>query len=412
MDHMSIPGGHRWDLEDGSAIEVLDIDWSQSGRLYVNVLAFSEGGSLGGGKLELSNSGERYKLAREIASHNGTNPQPWADVLLAVWTGMDEQRRSGIERFAPVNLTDYDEPEPMRDTIEKMVPELVTTEWYGDNGQCKSILVAGMCTCISMGFDFLGLATLMGPTVILDWELSRDITLGRLYKIARGYGLTRPPSIFYQSMASPLGQNLPDIMTWCENVKPSLVCVDSMGPASGGDPGDHAKVIDLMSKLRLIKATSLVVDHQSKPTGAQSYSSKRSFGSGYKGHLARSSIQVEMVSNVPGKASVVLRHQKNNFGPKIAPMAVHVIFDSNAIKFQVADIAEAEFQDTDAIPNEMKIKRYLQEAGEGTKEQIMEEIGIASSGSFDNAVTKLRKTGGMPAQLARTEGGNRIYRLL
>ncbi len=411
MEHVTIPGGHRWELEDGSALEVLDTDWSQSGRLYVNLRSLGEGGFLGGGRLELSSSGERYKIAKEIASHNGANPQHWNDVLLSVWSSLDEQRRSGIERFAPVNLSEYDEPEPMRYTIENMVPELVTTEWFGDNGQCKSILVGAMATCIPMGFDFLDLATDMGPTVILDWELNQDITLGRLYKIARGYGLNRLPGIYYQSMSSPLGANLPDIMAWCENIQPSLVCVDSMGPASGGDPGDHAKVIELMSKLRHIKATSLVVDHQSKPSGAQTYSSKRSFGSGYKGHLARSSIQVEMVSNVPGKASVILRHQKNNFGPKLPPLAVHVIFEIDTIRFQLADINEPEFQDTADIPNDLKIERYLQAAGQGTKKEIMKETGITISGTFDNAITKMRKAGKIPKSLERTEGENRIYRL-
>ena len=75
-----------------------------------------------------------------------------------------------------------------------------------------------------------------------------------------------------------------------------------------------------MTKLRLIKTTSMVVDHQSKPNVGQSYAAKRAFGSGYKGFLSRSNLQIEMVSNVPGTASVVLRQDKNNFGPKMAPI--------------------------------------------------------------------------------------------
>ena len=268
-----------------------------------------------------------------------------------------------------------------------------------------------MAISVQMGLPFLGLPTVAGTAIILDWELDLNTTLSRLYRVARGMGLNCIPPVHYQSLSSPLAAQLPDLITWCENVNPSLVCVDSQGPASGGDPLDHGKAIELMSKLRLIKCASMVVDHQSKPNGAQSYSAKRAFGSGYKGFLSRSNLQIEMVTNVPGKASVVLRQDKNNFGPKMDPIAFHVLFDGPNIRFDIAEVGDAEFKATEALPTYLRIERNIQESGPQGKEILMAECGIEHEQTFHNAITRLRSLGKIPKDTERQEGGTRLYRL-
>jgi len=51
MEYESIPGGHRWDLGNGAAIEVIDTAWTQRGRLYANVQILADGGALAAGNL-------------------------------------------------------------------------------------------------------------------------------------------------------------------------------------------------------------------------------------------------------------------------------------------------------------------------------------------------------------------------
>ena len=205
-------------------------------------------------------------------------------------------------------------------------------------------------------------------------------------------------------------------MAWCANINPSLVCVDSQGPASGGDPNDHAKAIELMTSLRRLKCTSMVVDHQSKPDGKQAYAAKRAFGSGYKGFLSRSNLQIEMVSNVPGKASIVLWQEKNNFGPKMDPIAFHVVFDGPNIRgpnirFDIADVGDAEFKSTEALPAYLRIVRCIQENGPADKDTLMAECGIDNDQTFLNGVTKLRSLGKLPRSAERQEDRTRLYRL-
>ena len=49
MEYLPIPRGHSWTLENGAIIEVLDLKWSPSGRLFGNVRVAIDGTVLGSG---------------------------------------------------------------------------------------------------------------------------------------------------------------------------------------------------------------------------------------------------------------------------------------------------------------------------------------------------------------------------
>ena len=146
----------------------------------------------------------------------------------------------------------------------------------------------------------------------------------------------------------------------------------------------------------------------------QSYVEKRAFGSGYKGFLTRSHLQLEMVHNVPGRASSILRHGKNNFGPKIEPLAFHTIYDQGQIRFEVGDISEPEFQGTEGLPIPLRIEQFLEEKGRSDRETIMDACGITVESSFNNGITALRRRKRLPsaANTPVWPNGRKIYELL
>ena len=115
-----------------------------------------------------------------------------------------------------------------------------------------------------------------------------------------------------------------------------------------------------------------------------------------------------MASNEPGKASLVLRQQKNNFGPMADPIAFQIRYEGNAIKFELADILDVEFQDTETLTTDRKIEQYLRETVGATKEQIMKVVGITGK-TFDNNITKLRSRGVIPKEASRLQAGQRWY---
>ena len=249
--------------------------------------------------------------------------------------------------------------------------------------------------------------------LLLDWELTEEITLGRLYRLTRGMGLTQiPQGIFYQALMEPLGDVLERVTTWCAESGAGVVIIDSFGPAAGGDPNDHEKAISLMSAIRKLGATSLIIDHQSKPATGQSYVAKRAFGPAWKGHLARSSLQIELVSNMPGKSSIILRHRKSNFAPLVEPIPFHILYTPSDIRIELADEADAEFQDAEALPAWQRVERYLTWSGPTTLEELKEECAISSDGTLNNALSELRKRGRLSKESQRGPGGKRVYELL
>jgi hypothetical protein len=380
-------------LENGAVLEFRDLEWASRGRLFCQVVAIAPDGSiLGNTRCEMSDARSRSQAASEFAAHNGAVPEVWRDALLAAFETLDLQHRAEKTAFAPIDLSQYEDPPPLQELWQGLITAGLAATCYGDSGQGKSTIVNGLATAISLGKPFLGRPVKQGIVILLDWELSQDITLHRLYRIARGMGLTKPPAIMYQSLYDPLTTYLPDIQAWCEREQPVLVVVDSMGPACGGDPLNHERAITLMNALRQIPATSLVVDHQSNPINGQAYGNKREFGTSYKRHLTRSSLQVEMADNKPGKASVVLRQQKTNFGPKSDPLAFHILYEGDAIRFELADVNDAEFLEVETLPADRRIERLLEETTHLlTIKEIMEATGINSEKTVSNALTKIKQ---------------------
>jgi hypothetical protein len=382
----------RMILDNGAIMEFHDLSWTANGRLFCQVIGFAPDGSIiGNSKAEMSSSQARYRVAQELAGHNGANPDIWNDALLAAWHTLDQGHRDASEKFGPVDLSQFPDLPPLREIWEAHITEGLISTLYGDSGQGKSTIVDGLATCIAVGGSFLGYQVTLGPVAILDWELTRNITLHRLYRIARGFELDAPPPIYYQSMTDPLATDLTDITEWCHRIGPVLLVVDSFGPACGNDPLNHRNAIQLMNSLRKLPTSPLVVDHQSNPTQGQSYGNKRELGTSYKRHLTRSSLQVEMASNEPGKASVLLRQQKDKFGPRADPLAFHILYQGDRIVFEAADINDPEFQDVDTLPADRRIEKYLNETAGATKRELMDACNIENESTFDKTMTKLWK---------------------
>ena len=153
-----------------------------------------------------------------------------------------------------------------------------------------------------------------------------------------------------------------------------------------------------------------MVDHQSK-TPTQSYSSKSAYGTAYKGYLVRGGMQLELASNVSGRASVILRHTKNSFTFKHGPIAYHIDYVDDDIRFQLGAVNDVEFSDVDALPGHLKVLDYLENTGGATRNQIVEGCGMKGH-TIDNALSKLRGLGKLPEKAPRLTTNERWYELI
>lgn len=380
------------ELDNGAVLNFVDLDWTPTGRLFCQVFTTAPDGSiLGNSKVEMSASASRYKIAQELATHNGSHPDVWSDALLSAWHTLEQKHRQGREVFDLESLAGYAEPAPLEFTWGGLIPTGFISNPYGDGGSSKSITFLALALHITQGRDFLGLPTKQGPVVYLDYELNRDEQLRRAYRICRGMGLGSIPSGFhYQSLTEPVTTHLPDLIDICLRIQPALLILDSVGAAAQADPNDAEKMIQLMNNLRKLDTTPLCVDHQTKSTG-QSYASKRAIGSGYKDFLARGGLQLELASSEPGRASIILRHTKFNFTYRREPLAFHILYGDNNTIFEIANLDDPEFADVETLPMDRRIEKFLNETAGATKEDIMKARGIDNQRTFDNAMSKAKK---------------------
>jgi hypothetical protein len=125
----------RYELDDGAVMEFRDLKWTPTGRLFCQVVTFAPDESiLGNSKVEMSSTDSRYKVAQELAGHNGAKPDIWAGALLAAWHSLDEERRDEAEVFDLAPLDDEQEPGPLQFVWHPFIPEGFPSNIYGDGG--------------------------------------------------------------------------------------------------------------------------------------------------------------------------------------------------------------------------------------------------------------------------------------
>jgi len=410
VNHKEEANTHIFDLDNGAVITVSNVDWKYN-KILADVKVLGDAGTtaLGGGRINFADNNNRYRLSQELANHNGGEPKPWADDLIAIWDVLDETRKRAAERFDPVDLSAFDEPAPLKFIVDRLFPDKFASPVVGDGGSTKSTTGLELSICVQQGWPFLGLATIQTQVLFLDWELNQDRTLDRLYKIARGHGLTNPPPILYQAMTEPLETHITDISDYCHNASVGLVIIDSLGPAAGADPNDANAFIRIMGQMRKLDCAHIPIDHQAK-TSAQNYASKLAIGSVYKHDLARGGVQLELVDSIPGQATVLLRQKKHNFTALQDPIGYRILYGSNTIRFEVADLSDDDFQDVDVMAAKMKVERFIRDNGPSTIETIQKKTGL-SEGTINNNITKLRKDGKLPVVAPVNPGGKKVYEL-
>ena len=297
------------------------------------------------------------------------------------------------------------EPPPMQWLVRGLIPTRFTTNLYAESGHGKSYLVLHLALCLITGKPFAGEPVLPGEVLYLDWELDRDTTDYRWWKVCRGagYDTALPRGLAYERMLKPIQEAYDDIRAMVAEQRPVLVVVDSLGKALGSDPLDPKAVIRAYALLDALDVAVLVIDHQAKPqSGDADYSAKWEFGSSYKRHYARSSLQLQRTGDNGDTVGLVLRHQKSNFGalhPDVH-FAVRFVKDENgelhAVQFETPEVL------ADVFGVRGEILQFLA-SGDFTVKEIAERIGVDES-RVRHELQALKKAGKVVERATRGHG--------
>jgi len=298
----------------------------------------------------------------------------------------------------PIDLGAIPEPPPIAWLVDGIIPLRFITNLYADSGQGKIYLTLYLALCCVTGQPFAGKPVTKGKVIYLDWELDAEITAQRWYAICRGAGFESAlRGLLYSRMMEPISRAFSSIYELVQKHEPVLVIVDSLGKALGEDPLDPKVAIKAYTALDTLKTAVLIVDHQPKTSGDGAYTSLREYGTAYKGHLARSRLQLERVGEAKTadgttQVGVLLRHKKNNFGslhPDIHLVLSFVNQENNlhAVRFELAEADTS----AEALGTRGEILNLLREQPL-TVDQLAEALGIARTTVSDH-LQALRKAG-------------------
>ena len=221
---------------------------------------------------------------------NGLN---WGDMLETVCISTKKEFRKGEPLFTVGNLPSRERPK------HRLYPLLLEAEAnliFGSGGSGKSKFADLLSLLIQSGESYCGLKPIQGNVLYLEYETCKeelDETIKMLTRGMPAYG--EDVNISYRYCSQPLWTDVPELLKKIAECDASIVVIDSVGSACGGEPESAEVVLNYFMALRALKVTTLSIDHVAHKAEG------RPFGSVYKINNARSVWELKKIQE-PGES--------------------------------------------------------------------------------------------------------------
>lgn len=210
----------------------------------------------------------RSELAKTLKSKY--SKADWPVILEQLCVNVLKRLRTGEEMEELITGEDVARPEYL---LYPLLVRHLPTIIFGDRSTAKSLTA------------MIGVTVLLLPwkdnplywkpteesitTLWLDWETDRETVLWQLTRLQNG--LKMPAlSVIYRRMYQPLSQDIDQVQKYLTESKASLIVIDSITLASGGDVKESGPAIALLQAIRRLRThkgesvTSLLLAHTSK----------------------------------------------------------------------------------------------------------------------------------------------------
>jgi len=245
----------------------------------------------------------------------------------------------GIRAGEPIiDLATREAPAEPRQSITDIAWEGMPTVIYGPGGVGKSMIALALANAYHVGVPVSGLKALPGNALILDYETSWDETWRRSAGLLAGAGLGRERMVSYRFCTRPLSQDIQSLKRTIAEKDISLVVIDSVGPAVGGDPELAAPTIQYFNALRAMSTvdkpvTTISVAHVRK----NDTDGGGPFGSVYWTNLPRAVFEIKKGQAVESNyIEVGMYHKKTNVGKLLTPKGFRITW-SDGIRIETID---------------------------------------------------------------------------
>ncbi len=312
-------------------------------------------------RINLSSSSGREGIRRELESIFGKE-LGWTQLLSEACDSAKETWR-GVDYS--VDLVDVEMPGERQWTVERTVPEGVTTIPFGMGGSCKSYIVGDIALHCLYGMPWMRRATKQVESIlVIDYEDRADEWKRRIADLCDGHGWPFPNTgyRYMPGRAIPLADQMVQLKRAIEEWHIGLVIVDSAVSAVGASLIDEQAAARLVNALTDLGVTSILIAHNTKAED-----SDYPFGSIFWHNLVRATHFIEARqeegSNV---VDVVIWNRKGNRG-KQKPIPLRVTFSPDGrdgpVSIDLTASIPASFSSAAQGSNAWRILQVMKDAG-------------------------------------------------
>lgn len=169
-----------------------------------------------------------------------------------------------LEGDPPVELTGEDSAPPGW-IVTGLVGSVGATSLvgFGRTGKSLLALAAGLTRCTGNSV-WLGLEAERGNVLYVDYEADLATHNWRVRQLTKGAGRPTPRGLYYINPRLPLARAVTSVARRAAEVQATLLIVDSVMLARGGDAFGAETTLALYAALARIGIPSLLVDHRAK----------------------------------------------------------------------------------------------------------------------------------------------------
>lgn len=255
----------------------------------------------------------------------------WTEILMKAF-GMI--RDGFLDHDPSCDVADIETPETQQFHIERIAPSGEPTVLFGDGGSLKSYVAFAMAVAGASNEQFVGLDTMPGRWLVLDYETGPENFARRLRRIAQSYGMERmPPGLihYWPSNGTPLPDLIDALQIKIRRDGIVGMIIDSGAPACGGEPENAEVALRYFRALSRLKITTITICHITKSNAASpnsSYNTMYPFGSKFWHNAPRRTWYVERDAREEADdIELGLLNRKVNDGRLLRPVGIQVRFD-------------------------------------------------------------------------------------
>ena len=287
----------------------------------------------------------------------------WASIVEATCVHVVKQFRAGIPAIQITEEVGGIDSKPIY-IVDPLIQEGNVSMIYGEGSSGKSYLALWIAVLADAGISAGGFKVEPSRVLYLDWETEQNEIGNRVRKVRKGLGLSGDSGIWYKRMSQNLASSIQSVQKIADEKGISLLIIDSVAPAAGGEPESAEVSNRFFEALRGMGITAFLIHHTNREN--------KMFGSIYWYNRTRIMFEVKKDQQSDSNHIVFgLFHRKANNNAIMSNMGFKLTFYEDMVTFDREDVRDTPLAKHLSLP--VRVQALLR-SGPLTAQQIKEAL--------------------------------------